>query len=361
MSGAISGAAGNPALSLLIQGSIQIRQRFDTLTEQANTGLIAQTFSGLGDTARTALNLAPQIASLAATQRNIDIAGGRADTAQAAMKQVQSIASDLLAQMPNLNGLNAAGIDTIAARARGDLSALGGLLDTKFGDVYVFAGQDSANPPVPNPDQIGTSGFFTQISAAIAGLGANGAAATAASTLAAAGSNAAGTSPFSTYLSAPASNVSQSAVATGDGRSQSIGLLASANTGAISAGGSTTGSYMRDLMRALATVGSLTSANASDPGFGALVADTQTSLTGAIGAMSTDVGILGEQQASLTVRRTTLGDTTIALNGQLSLSENVDMTATLSALTATQTQLQASYQLIQSSNNLSLVRFLPNG
>ncbi len=56
------------------------------------------------------------------------------------------------------------------------------MLDTKNGDVYVFGGQDSANPPVPAPDDILSSGFYTQINTAVSALSTNGAAATAAAT-----------------------------------------------------------------------------------------------------------------------------------------------------------------------------------
>ena len=93
------------------------------------------------------------------------------------------------------------------------------MLDSKDGDTYVFAGQDSGNPPVPNPDQIGSSGFATQIAAAVGGLATTGAAATTASALAIASSNAAGTSPFSAALSQPqaAVNALRPSVSTGEG------------------------------------------------------------------------------------------------------------------------------------------------
>jgi len=116
---------------------------------------------------------------------------------------------------------------------------------------------------------------------------------------------------------------------------------------------------MLDLMRALATVGSMSSSQTTDPNFALLVSDTQTSVTGAISAMNTDVGILGEQQSSLTALGTTLGDTQTALTTQLSTSTNVDMASTLSNLTLTQTQLQESYQLIAGESSLSLAKVLP--
>jgi flagellin-like hook-associated protein FlgL len=77
-----------------------------------------------------------------------------------------------------------------------------------------------------------------------------------------------------------------------------------------------------------------------------------------ISAMSTDVGILGEQQASLTMTQTILSDTQVALTAQLSSAKDVDMAVTLSNLVLTQTQLQESYQLIAAASGMSLAKYL---
>jgi flagellar hook-associated protein 3 FlgL len=359
MSGSISGV-GFPQLGQLAAGLTQISKSFDTLTQQASSGLMSTTYSGLGGTASVALELGPQIDGLTTAQSNIAAASGPAQLTQTAMVQIGSIAANLLAEMPDLAGVDSSEIDSVAANARSDLAQVGDLLDSQYGGVYVFAGQDTANPPVPNPDQLTSSGFYTQISAAVAGLTTNGSAATAAATLAIASSTTAGTSPFSaTYLAQPAASLTPPLVATGNGQSQPLGLLAGANIGPISTGTSTTGSYMLDLMRALATVGSLSSSQASDPNFAALVSDTQTSVSGAVTSMNTDVGILGEQQSSLTSLSTMFGDTQTVLTGQLSTVQNVDMASTLSNLSLMQTQLQESYQVIAAASGMSLAKFLP--
>jgi flagellar hook-associated protein 3 FlgL len=358
MSGAISGSAGFPALAQLLAGLGQINKSFNTLTDQASSGIISHSFAGLGSAAPVALSLNPQIDNLRVSRSNIEAASGPAQLTQTAMKQIQTIASNLLSALPNLNGLNPSQIDVIAANARSDLAEVGQLLNSQYAGVYVFAGEDSRNPPVPNPDQITTSGFYTQISAQVVNISSSGAASAIAATLAISGSNGAGTSPFSTYMSQPAGGMALPTVSTGMGRSQKLGLLASANIGVTSTGASTTGSYMRDLMRALATVGSLTSSQATDPNFAVLVGDTQTSVIGSIAAMSTDVGILGQQQSVLSEAGTILSDTEVALTGQLSLAKDVDMAATLSNLTLTQTQLQQSYRLIAMVSGMSLAKFL---
>jgi flagellar hook-associated protein 3 FlgL len=116
---------------------------------------------------------------------------------------------------------------------------------------------------------------------------------------------------------------------------------------------------MRDLMMSLATLGSMSRSQINDPGFAALVQNTGTTLNGVVSAMAVDVGVLGNTQSSLTAAQTQLSDTATALTQQLSSVQDVNMASTLSQLTATQTQLQASYRLISGATSLSLVNFLP--
>jgi flagellar hook-associated protein 3 FlgL len=129
----------------------------------------------------------------------------------------------------------------------------------------------------------------------------------------------------------------------------------------VSTGASTTGSYFRDLLRSLATIGSLDSTQIGAQGFGDLVQDTRTCLTGAVNAMAGDDGVLGETQSRLNTIKTHLGETATALTGQVANTQDVDMAATLSSLTQVQTQLQASYQLIATMSARSLVKYLPGG
>ncbi|HUD60718.1 MAG TPA: flagellin [Acetobacteraceae bacterium] len=373
----MSGIAGTTGpsdygmMSGLISGASTVRQELDQLTEQASSGLISNTYAGLGTGASVSLDIRPQITAMQTWQNNIDASTGRTSVTQTAMTQIQSIASNFYAQLNNVDGTNASAVDGIAASARDALTQMAGLLDTQDGGIYVFAGQDTANPPVPDPNNILTSGFYTQINAAVTGLATSGAAATANATFGVATSNAAGTSPFSTYLSQPAATLLTQlpTVQVGQNSSAPVGLLASANslipasasTGPAIAGGpaTTTGSYMRDVMRALATIGSLSSSQASVPGFQDLVQDTRTSLSGAVSAMGQDAGVLGNIQKSLTATQSSLADTQTALTSQVSSAEDVDMAATLSRLSLVQTQLQGSYQLIAGMSGLSLAKFLP--
>ncbi|MEJ0016066.1 MAG: flagellin [Acetobacteraceae bacterium] len=369
----MTGATGYATLNRLIENSAATHRKLDRLANQTSTGLIGESYAALGNGAAISLDLRPQVANLHAWQSNIDAADGRMSVAQTALTQIGSIAAGFYAKLNDVDGIDVSAVDTIAASARDALGAVAGLLDSTNGGIYVFAGQDTANPPVPNPDNILTSGFYAQISGAVAALGVNGAAATANATMGIAISNVAGTSPFSTWLSQSSVTLRANPpiVQAGQNNLQTIGLPASANglipdlvSGPPSIPGgppTTTGSYMRDVLRALATIGSLSSAQANLPGFRDLVQDTRMSLSGAVAAMAQDAGVLGNVQSSLTTTQQALGDTETALAGQVSSAEDVDMAAVLSQLSLVQTQMQASYQLIATLSGLSLTKYLPVG
>ena len=118
-------------------------------------------------------------------------------------------------------------------------------------------------------------------------------------------SNAAGTSPFSTFLSQPYATVQAAlpSVQVEQNHQETTGIPASANgliptsppgtTTIVGGPASSTGSYMRDVLRALATIGSLTSSQANVQGFSNLVQDTRISMIGAISALNEDSGVLG--------------------------------------------------------------------
>ena len=258
-------------MTSLISDTDSIKTKLDQLTTQISTGLVSNTYAGLGAGAAVSLDLNPQIATLQTWQNNINAATGTMGVSQTAMTQIQQIASDFLAQTSNLEGADSSEVDTIAASAQQALVQVAELLDTQDGNTYVFAGQDTTNPPVPDPDSILSSGFYTQIAAQVDALGTQGAAATIANTLSIAGSDTTGTSPFSAYLSqtdASDPNAPQApTIQVGQGQTATVGLLASANSFVTSQGSSTTGSYMRDLMRALATMGSMSSTQVSDSGY----------------------------------------------------------------------------------------------
>jgi flagellar hook-associated protein 3 FlgL len=322
MSGTINLPSEGALLARLADNGATIRRQLDTATTQASTGRIAESYAGLGFGAKTSLDLRPQVTHAAAWQANIDGATGRLGVAQSALSSISAIAADFFAKAGTLNGLVPSEADSIAAAAHVALQQVSQLLNSKAGDTYVFAGQDTGNPPIPD----------TSVSAVSRAVLASDTAA----------------APFSASLGAVAPTVE-----VGEGQRVQVGLLANSNT-LVASAAPTTGSYMRDILRALAT---LTTATVG-PGLQALAADTRARLGSAVGAIAVESGALGDVQSSMAARRTQLGETVTALNAQVSGAEDVDLAATLTRVSLLQSQLQVSYRLIAGVKDLSLAQYL---
>jgi flagellar hook-associated protein 3 FlgL len=356
MSG-IGGVYGPPEYGSLMQvlaGNAALRRRVDLLTEQSsNGGRKSDSYAGLGVGASISLDLRPQLAHAATWTANIAAASGRMQMAQTVLAQLTQIASSFAA---SLNTVTASGdIDTLAAQARDALKQVAGLLNTTNGGVYVFAGQESDTAPVPSGDAILSSPFFRTIQTAVEGLGpSQDAEATIAATRAVA------TSPATTpYSFAPAAAPQSPVVNIGNGQFVATGIVAGVNSDAVQTGSSTTGSYTTDLMRALATIGAMSSSQADlGSDFTGLIDDTRASLQGVVTAISTDSAMLGSRQNVLSDAGDQLTGATKALTSQVSGVEDVDMATLAVQLSQAQTQLQASYQVIAGMKQFSLVNYL---
>lgn len=241
---------------------------------------------------------------------------------QSALTSISSIASDFFARVNSLDPTNSSSVQGVAQSAKSALQQVAQLLNSKSGDAYVFAGTDTANPPVTSIDPSVLSSALLASDTA--------------------------TPPFSSTLGAavPKAEV-------GEGQWMQVGLLANANTLAVSSP-PTTGSYMRDTMRALASLAGLT----AGAGAAGTVSDARNRLSSAITAMATETGALGGIENTLARRKTTLSDMSKALTTQLSSVEDVDVAAAITKASTLQTQLQASYQIIAQSRNLSLASYI---
>jgi flagellar hook-associated protein 3 FlgL len=309
-------------LTQLAGDGMTIRSQYDQTEEQAATGRVSDTYSGLGAQARTSLDLRPVIAHQSVWQSNIDAAQSRLDVTQTALSSINAIATNFYSQVNNINDVGDSEVTDIAASAKTALQQMGDLLNTKSGNVYIFAGQDTSNPPVPNTDPTVTG---PQLLASPPT-----------------------TAPFSSTIGTAVPEVD-----VGDGQRHKIGILANANGVAVSSA-PTSGSYMRDIMTSLATLANLT----AGPTAQATAQSVRSQLSSAISALATDTGALGEVQSTLTQRQSTLAETSTALSSQVSSVEDVDVAATLTKASSLQTQLQASYQIIAESRQLTLTSFL---
>jgi flagellar hook-associated protein 3 FlgL len=352
---AVSGATDIGSLALTLYNMRQTQHAISTLTAETSSGYLSTDYAGLGQAAGSALDLTSQLALNGTLQSNASSAGNIQQVTQTALGQIQTLVSNISSQLLSPSTTDATGLSTLAATANGALSQIAGLLDTKVGDVYIFAGQDSSNPPVPDPSTISTSAFYTAIQAAVAALPTSGAAALQTQSLTIAGPGA--TSPFSATLEA--SN-QPATVDLGNGEQVQVGMLADQNTDAVSAGTGTTstGSYMRDILMGLATLGSMTSADPSQTYVQSALSNVQTTLSHADDALNVDIGGLGVRQDTITNAQSEFSNVATAVTTQLGNLQNADAATVATQLAQAQTQLQSSYSIVAALGKLTLATYL---
>jgi flagellar hook-associated protein 3 FlgL len=350
--GGVSALVQNGLLARLVADSSATQAQMDGLTRQASSGQVADTYGGLGATAHVSIDLRPQMAQVTAWQQNIATAAGQLSTTQSVLGQLSDIASSFSA-----NALGAAmgsitGATAMAVQAKAALQQVVGLLNTQAGGQYVFGGAQSQIPPI---DTTALATYTAAVGVQVAGLNP----ATNIAALIGGVVTQASASTFAyqnTPLTRPAPATVQAQ--TGPGQSVPVGFVAGANTFAQQAGAGTTGSYVRDLIGALAGLAGLDTTQANEPTLQSYGAGISQLLQGANAALSTEEAGFGQVQSELTTRSTALSETLTSLTTQVSGVEDVDMTATATALSQVQTQLQASYKLIAGLQNLSLVSYL---
>jgi len=350
--GPVSGLVQSGLLAQLVANTKTTQAQLDLLTQQSSSGTVADTYGGLGSAAHVSISLQPQVTQVEAWQQNITTADGQLDTTQNVLSQLADIASNFGADTLGAGMQSSTGAAALASKAQLALQQVVGLLNTQSDESYNFAGTDSANPPISSA-ALGT--FTAAVATQVAGLATGADPTTLAASLITDGTTANFAYPGS---SASATTPTALQTPTGQGQTVPTAFVAGANTYATQTGSGTTGSYVRDLITALAGLAGLASTTASESTLQSFGAGMSRLLQGAGTAIATEEAGFGAVQSTLTSRSTSLSDTLTIVTKQISSVENVDMTATATALAQVQTQLQASYKLIAEMPNLSLVGYL---
>ena len=350
--------AGAGPYASLASALNQLNDQNSAIQGAITSGVEADSYAGLGDQRSQALSLQPEITRLSAMQQNVTTAQSELSLGTSAFSQIAAIGTALQTSLTSLESDRSAGTIQIAAsQAQQALSQLAALANTKGTTGYVFAGVYSDTPPITDPANIGSSAMVTSIAASVASVGINGAAATEAATFAAAADNSAGASVFAPALSVDPASAASSA------RSVMVGVSDSVPAGFVLTQGvpgsaSSTGSPIRDLMRALAVVASLPSADSSTPGYADLVADTSRSVATTNGSLIQTQSQLGQLQNDLSTHASSLSPLSSALSKQLDASKDSDPAALSTALSNNMAQLTAAYSLIADMKGLSLASYL---
>lgn len=345
-------------MSVLTQSVDRLSSQYTTLSGALSSGVIADSYAGLGDGCYQALDLQPQISQINAWQENVTSAQNTLGITQTAMSSITTISTDLQTSLVSLQGdKSATNVAAAATEARDALTELATLLNTKNGSEYVFAGNTAGVAPVSDPETVTSGAYFKTIASSISSLGAVSTSSVEAQTVATASDNSASMSLFSSALSVSASDAASftHSVTVGDQEDVATSIVA---TGGGNATSISTGSPIRDLMRALAVVANLGQADATSGAFSSLINDTATQMGGVSNSLELFVASLGATQSQLTAQTAMLSETGDALTKQLEAAKASDPATLSTQITDTQNQLQASYSLIADMKGMSLAAYL---
>ena len=361
------GSSSYGTLDRLLGSLGSLQAQYGTLQQQSATGKLATSYAGLGAMSGQVVDLTSATSQSDAYVQAITIAQSKAAVMQDALTQLNSVVSNMAAGALTLSGSSAAGsVDSVAQEARQALSQVVSLLNTKNGSDYVFSGADTANPPVPSPDSVTSSGLYTKIGAQVAALATTPTSpaigTVIANTVAIAQDPSAGTTIFSSYLTGAGANAPPDLIQVSASEKVSLDLPVNRNAGATSDPSiNGTGSAMNDVLRSLSVIANSTGAMASNPDFQVLMKDASSTLTSAATTLTAEAGQIGLTQNALTAATASHASLKTALTTQLTGLTDVDMASTISTLQAVGSQLQASYNVLAIARNLNLASYLQGG
>ncbi len=344
-----------------VQTSVKsLTQQEKLLSEETSSGVISQSYAGLGDGRAQALNLNPQITAISTWQNSITSAQNKLTVTQSALTEISSIASDLSVNMMALKGdFGKEQLSSSSQEAASALSTLSNLLNTSDGSGYVFAGVDSQVAPVANESAFTSGNLMQGISSLVSNLSSAGGDSVFqdATSLATGTGSYASYSVFSSELSVTGAEAStqQSVAVIGANMTTSVGMVATEGDDATS---TSTGSPIKDLIRNLMIVASLGDADTSTSGFSDLVSNLVQSTSQITTDITTEQGKLGIAQNQLSDRSTYLTTISTQLSTKLSSITSADLATVSVQTTQISKQLQASYSLIASMKGMSLASYL---
>lgn len=395
-----------------------LRERISDLGERIATGRKGNSYAALKTDAPKSIDLRAEVTRREAYQNTIDQTLAKIEITQDVLSRIGTIAERFAASTVKLMGAaKPEEIQIQAGAAKAALVEVANLLNEQYSGEYLFAGSNTRQPPVPNPDAILTSGMVEDIGTQVASLGPTNAVTVLNQTKALAQSDAYGITPFSPFLSTKSGwaastpfavgdmivsngNIYRATVAgtsasggggpTGDGifvdggvtwthvqpggvaggiegrrnllgsdnERIEYGLFANRNAASVSSG-ETTGSWSRDLLRGLASIAGLTPEKSQlGESYNTFITTVQQGLKSSVNALALERGALGITEARMESVKTLHESVTNSLTLQVSEIEDVDMAKTITSFQATQTQLEASYRALAISQQLSLTRFL---
>lgn len=128
-----------------------VEKQLATLQQQISSGLKSQDFAGLNGQIEEYTQINAKISAATQYQNNNTVAAARLQTADNAMEQMQSIASDMQALIVQARNATASGSLNFQLQMENYMKSMASQLNTNFDGKFLFGGTDTTSPPVTDP------------------------------------------------------------------------------------------------------------------------------------------------------------------------------------------------------------------
>jgi flagellar hook-associated protein 3 FlgL len=327
--------------------------------QEVSTGLKANLFADLGQTAAIPMELQARMDQADALATSNQLLGNKMEVISTALGTVHDAAQNVLALAVSNAGAPQATAKTLQQQARAALDTLTQALNTQYAGDFVFSGTATDKPAVQAYTQVSAAtGKSPQQALAAAVGGGPVSAADAAAKLAQLDAMFASSASDPTlnyegtfYNGTPAQDASGAAnprVTAQIAPGQVISYGVQANDPAI-----------RKVMEGLSMLASTDVSQISDPAaYKAWMSSAVSKLSGGVDGVTSAQAELGSQQQLVAQTATRQGDMKTVYNSRILGYESVDPYAAASRLSALQTQLQATYAATSQLSKLSLLNYL---
>ncbi len=322
------------AQNSLLKGNVNtIQARLVTLYDQVSSEKVSTRFSGLREESRVTIDLRTRISSFEHYRTNIAQAQVRLETSENVLREIVDIAQNVRNDLLGLR--NGGEVDTalIQQEAVGEIERVRTLLNTKIQGRYLFSGINTGTVPI-----LPTAGPFAAVDAQTTGY---------------TDANAAGRLTTIQAYFATTTNYYQ-----GDTTAGVYPQVRVDEDLDISLSTRGDDQALVDLFSGLYIAATTEFDPANEAGFFTLIDGALQDLQSGTDGVNRMLAQVGTDQALLEDIQGRFNSMETVFAREIDSIENVDMAATVTELNATEAQLQATYQVISSTRQLSLSNFL---
>lgn len=139
----------------VLASALQLQAAYDQAVEQESSGLVSQSYGGLGDNAQQLLDLQSEASQAQTYATEAQLAGNRAQASYSAIGSIITEMNSLATTLSSaVSGSSVSGESTASLDQTGQdaLSTIAGQLNSQYGSDYLFGGSMTQTAPVDLSD-----------------------------------------------------------------------------------------------------------------------------------------------------------------------------------------------------------------